>query len=57
MQMVVFGDALSDAGRRFAAPASFNFSEIGKFPWEKLYDAEDPEVHSNTMLKKHKEPE
>lgn len=44
MQMVVFGDALSDAGRRFSAAASFNFSEIGKFPWETLYDAEDPEV-------------
>lgn len=36
-QIVVFGDSTSDAGRRFAAPASFDFDDIGPFPWKNLF--------------------
>lgn len=40
----MFGDSLSDSGRRFNAPASFDFEDIGPFPWKKLFVAEDSEV-------------
>ncbi|CAN0244602.1 unnamed protein product [Scytosiphon promiscuus] len=38
--MIVFGDSSSDTGRRFNAPASFQFEEygIGPFPFKRLYD-------------------
>ncbi|CAM9756137.1 unnamed protein product [Scytosiphon promiscuus] len=38
--MIVFGDSNADTGRRFNAPASFQFEEygIGPFPWKRLYD-------------------
>ncbi|CAM9971094.1 unnamed protein product [Scytosiphon promiscuus] len=38
--MVVFGDSISDIGRRYNAPASFQFEEygIGPFPFKRLYD-------------------
>ncbi|CAN0269932.1 unnamed protein product, partial [Ectocarpus fasciculatus] len=41
--MVVFGDSNSDTGRRFNAPASFQFEDdgIGPFPWKRLYDGPD----------------
>ncbi|CAN0412526.1 unnamed protein product [Ascophyllum nodosum] len=41
--MVVFGDSFSDSGRRFNAPASFDFEGIGPFPWVRLYEAKDAE--------------
>lgn len=47
--MVVFGDSGSDGGRRMFAPASFDFEDIGKFPWKKLYETPDAEV-SKLML-------
>ncbi|CAM9275156.1 unnamed protein product [Laminaria digitata] len=40
-KMVVFGDSASDAGRRFDAPASFDFDGIGPFPWKKLFEEPD----------------
>ena len=43
-QMVVFGDSSSDAGRRFNAPASFDFDGIGPFPWTKLFESPDSDV-------------
>lgn len=43
-QMVVFGDSSSDAGRRFNAPASFDFDGIGPFPWEMLFEDPDCDV-------------
>ena len=43
-QMVVFGDSTSDAGRRFNAPASFDFDDIGLFPWTKLFEDPDSDV-------------
>ena len=43
--MVVFGDSFSDSGRRFNAPASFDYEDIGPFPWTHLYKANDSEVH------------
>ena len=43
-QMVVFGDSTSDAGRRFNAPASFDFDDIGPFPWTKLFEDPDSDV-------------
>lgn len=45
-QMVVFGDSSSDAGRRFAAPASFDFDGIGPFPWLKLFEEPDSDVRA-----------
>lgn len=44
--MVVFGDSNSDVGRRFNAPASFQFEEygIGPFPWKRLFDGLDSDV-------------
>lgn len=42
--MIVFGDSTSDAGRRFNAPASFDFDDIGPFPWTKLFEAPDSDV-------------
>lgn len=42
--MVVFGDSTADSGRRFSAPASFDFEGIGPFPWKKLYNVTDKEV-------------
>ena len=43
-QMIVFGDSLSDAGRRFNAPASFDFDGIGTFPFTKLFEEPDSDV-------------
>lgn len=45
-KMVVFGDSASDTGRRFNAPASFQFEDdgIGPFPWKRLYDGPDSDV-------------
>ncbi|CAM9737497.1 unnamed protein product [Ectocarpus sp. 4 AP-2014] len=42
-QMVVFGDSNSDTGRRFNAPASFQFEDdgIGPFPWKRVYNGPD----------------
>ncbi|CAN0082397.1 unnamed protein product [Ectocarpus sp. 6 AP-2014] len=42
-KMVVFGDSNADTGRRFNAPASFQFEDegIGPFPWKRLYDGPD----------------
>ncbi|CAM9491960.1 unnamed protein product [Ectocarpus sp. 12 AP-2014] len=41
--MVVFGDSNSDTGRRFNAPASFQFEDegIGPFPWKRVYNGPD----------------
>lgn len=47
--MVVFGDSTSDAGRRFNAPASFDFEDIGPFPWMRLFDAPDSDVRENVI--------
>lgn len=44
MQMVVFSDSNADTGRRFNAPASFDFEDIGPFPWKKLFDGPDSHV-------------
>lgn len=41
---MVFGDSTSDTGRRFAAPGSFDFDDIGVFPWEKLFEAPENNV-------------
>lgn len=46
-KVVVFGDSTSDAGRRFNAPASFDFDDIGKFPFTKLFEEPD----SDTMFR------
>lgn len=43
-QMIVFGDSASDAGRKFNAPASFDFEDIGPFPWTRLFEAPDSDV-------------
>lgn len=45
-QMVVFGDSNSDTGRRYNAPASFQFEEygIGPFPFKRLYDGTGTDV-------------
>lgn len=43
-KMVVFGDSTADSGRRFTAPASFDFEDIGPFPFKKLFNAPDEEV-------------
>lgn len=48
--MVVFGDSLSDSGRRFNAPASFDFEDIGPFPWKKLFVANDSEVSEESNI-------
>eukprot|EP00904_Undaria_pinnatifida_P002403 jgi/Undpi1/12163/HiC_scaffold_5.g01839.m1 len=40
-KMVVFGDSSSDVGRRFNAPDSFDFEDIGPYPWTKLFEARD----------------
>eukprot|EP00904_Undaria_pinnatifida_P002394 jgi/Undpi1/12155/HiC_scaffold_5.g01831.m1 len=40
-KMVVFGDSTSDVGRRFDAPASFDYPDIGKFPFERLFEDAD----------------
>eukprot|EP00904_Undaria_pinnatifida_P002392 jgi/Undpi1/12153/HiC_scaffold_5.g01829.m1 len=40
-KMIVFGDSISDAGRRFNAPASFDYPGIGKFPFERLFEDAD----------------
>ncbi|CAM9755997.1 unnamed protein product, partial [Scytosiphon promiscuus] len=39
-KMIVFGDSNPDTGRRYNAPASFQFEEygIGPVPWKRLYD-------------------
>ena len=42
--MIVFGDSTSDAGRRFDAPASFDFEDIGPFPFTRLFEAPDSDV-------------
>ena len=42
--MVVFGDSTSDVGRRFDAPASFDYPDIGKFPFERLFEDADSDV-------------
>ncbi|CBN74389.1 GDSL-like lipolytic enzyme [Ectocarpus siliculosus] len=39
-KIIVFGDSNSDAGRRFDAPNVYPFSDIGVYPWEKVYDAD-----------------
>ena len=44
VQLVVFGDSISDQGRRFEAPASFEYEGIGFAPWEKIFVANDSEV-------------
>lgn len=60
--MIVFGDSISDAGRRFNAPASFDYPGIGKFPFERLFEDADSDVsdircvvrrnkHSFTLLR------
>ena len=41
---MIFGDSLSDQGRRFEAPASFEFEDIGVVPWKKIFAANDSEV-------------
>lgn len=45
--MVVFGDSTADAGRRFNAPTSFDFDDIGPFPWTRLFEAPDSNVREN----------
>ncbi|CAN0407163.1 unnamed protein product, partial [Ectocarpus fasciculatus] len=40
-QFIVFGDSQSDAGRRFNSPNVYPFSDLGVYPWEKVYDADD----------------
>ena len=43
--MVVFGDSISDVGRRFNAPASFDYEDIGPFPWTNLFaESDDSDV-------------
>ncbi|CAN0252976.1 unnamed protein product, partial [Ascophyllum nodosum] len=42
-KLVVFGDSISDQGRRFEAPASFEYEGIGFAPWEKIFVANDSE--------------
>eukprot|EP00752_Nemacystus_decipiens_P008408 g7518.t1 len=39
--MVVFADSNSDAGRRYDAPASFEFEDIGRWPWRRVFDGPD----------------
>ena len=46
--MVVFGVSTSDAGRRFKAPASFDFDDIGPYPWTKLFEAPDSDVSTRS---------
>lgn len=48
-QMVVFGDSTSDAGRRFDAPASFDFDSIGPFPFTQLFDEPDRDVSGDDI--------
>lgn len=43
-QMVVFGDSNGDTGRRFNAPASFEFEDIGRWPWRRMFDGPDSDV-------------
>ncbi|CAN0059516.1 unnamed protein product, partial [Ectocarpus fasciculatus] len=40
-KFIVFGDSQSDAGRRFNSPNVYPFSDLGVYPWEKVYDADD----------------
>ena len=42
--MIVFGDSSADAGRRFNAPASFDFDDIGPFPWAYLFEEPGSDV-------------
>eukprot|EP00904_Undaria_pinnatifida_P002396 jgi/Undpi1/12157/HiC_scaffold_5.g01833.m1 len=44
--MIVFGDSTIDAGRRMDAPASFDFDDIGPFPWAYLFH----ESNSDSMF-------
>lgn len=52
--MIVFGDSTSDTGRRFNAPASFVFDDIGPFPWTYLFEEPRGDVSElatiNTMF-------
>lgn len=43
-QFIVLGDSTSDSGRRFDAPASFDFEDIGPYPWARLFEDPDSEV-------------
>lgn len=47
--MIVFGDSTADAGRRFNAPASFDFEDIGPFPWPNLFEAPDSDVSVDNL--------
>lgn len=49
-EMVVFGDSTADSGRRFTAPASFDFEDIGPFPFKKLFNAPDEESKFRAYL-------
>ncbi|CAM9196585.1 unnamed protein product [Laminaria digitata] len=48
--MIVFGDSISDAGRRFDAPASFQFDRIGTFPFTELFEEPDSNVSDGAYL-------
>lgn len=44
VQFIVLGDSTSDTGRRFNAPASFDFEDIGPYPWTRLFEDPDSDV-------------
>lgn len=46
--MIVFSDSNADTGRRFNAPASFDFADIGPFPWKRLYDGPESDVSASS---------
>ena len=50
-QIIVFGDSTSDTGRRFNAPASFEFDDIGPFPWAYLFEEPSGDVSERAINK------
>lgn len=50
-QMIVFGDSTSDAGRRFNSPASFDFDDIGPYPWTYLFEEPGSDVSAQEKMK------
>lgn len=45
--MIVFSDSNADTGRRFNAPASFDFDDIGPFPFKRLFDGSESNVSAS----------
>ncbi len=44
LQFIVYGDSNTDVGRRYMSDNSYQFPDIGPFPWPQLYDASNPDV-------------